>query len=320
MDPVRWPLPEGSNTAEPLVNVLRQSLDEVLKSSEDSSLSYERLINRCQIHKCTLGYCLKQKRRKGEKKEGADQGKGRAAPCPATNKGDDPGQLDGGKKASKDTKHGEKKEGAAQDKGIVDDMEGTGPTTNKETEAGQGPKLDGGKKAASKGSKRGGALKSVPDVVLDGKTYVCRFRFPKEPVGYEYEWQDTPNGEILSGIHRQTQAEYFHEQVRKCLSEEVLSKSPTEIERLLKEGKITKAEAKVYKENEEYKKEVEKLDSERGATARTLVFIDGAGIVRDAEGLQLMVLRNHPRVNSNCLLYTSPSPRDKRQSRMPSSA
>ena len=28
----------------------------------------------------------------------------------------------------------------------------------------------------------------------------------------------------------------------------------------------------------------------------------------------------HPSVYSNCLLYTSPSPRDKRQSRMPSSA
>ena len=33
-----------------------------------------------------------------------------------------------------------------------------------------------------------------------------------------------------------------------------------------------------------------------------------------------MVKKDSIEVNSNCLLYTSPSPRDKRQSRMPSSA
>ena len=32
------------------------------------------------------------------------------------------------------------------------------------------------------------------------------------------------------------------------------------------------------------------------------------------------ILKNLERMVNNCLLYTSPSPRDKRQSRMPSSA
>ena len=50
--------------------------------------------------------------------------------------------------------------------------------------------------------------------------------------------------------------------------------------------------------------------------------------VRDEEGFTWWVLSMFPEINSvvgittneDCLLYTSPSPRDKRQSRMPSSA
>ena len=35
---------------------------------------------------------------------------------------------------------------------------------------------------------------------------------------------------------------------------------------------------------------------------------------------ELSLQRKHAKLYDNCLLYTSPSPRDKRQSRMPSSA
>ena len=43
----------------------------------------------------------------------------------------------------------------------------------------------------------------------------------------------------------------------------------------------------------------------------------------DIEGLEKLVLQIEPDlvvIGPDCLLYTSPSPRDKRQSRMPSSA
>ena len=51
--------------------------------------------------------------------------------------------------------------------------------------------------------------------------------------------------------------------------------------------------------------------------------INGAGIARDAAGRGLSVcLADKGEIGgaTSCLLYTSPSPRDKRQSRMPSSA
>ena len=45
-------------------------------------------------------------------------------------------------------------------------------------------------------------------------------------------------------------------------------------------------------------------------TANTLVYVKGRGIVLDEPSVVAMA----------CLLYTSPSPRDMRRSRMPSSA
>ena len=60
-------------------------------------------------------------------------------------------------------------------------------------------------------------------------------------------------------------------------------------------------------------KHLEKLDSERGEQAKRAVS-DHADSAVDALTEGLIAL--YP----DCLLYTSPSPRDKRQSRMPSSA
>ena len=39
-----------------------------------------------------------------------------------------------------------------------------------------------------------------------------------------------------------------------------------------------------------------------------------------ATSLNVVIVGANPRLSKVCLLYTSPSPRDKRQSRMPSSA
>ena len=52
----------------------------------------------------------------------------------------------------------------------------------------------------------------------------------------------------------------------------------------------------------------------------TATFTDGTVAQADVEVIVEDVNDNCPRFNSTCLLYTSPSPRDKRQSRMPSSA
>ena len=54
-----------------------------------------------------------------------------------------------------------------------------------------------------------------------------------------------------------------------------------------------------------------------------VVMVGGSGLYANAvvEGLdEFPDIKEEVRENLNCLLYTSPSPRDKRQSRMPSSA
>ena len=64
---------------------------------------------------------------------------------------------------------------------------------------------------------------------------------------------------------------------------------------------------------EDFLKRVDVLADQTGQSVSTLsrkLFNDGKGIARLREGGQMTI----------CLLYTSPSPRDKRQSRMPSSA
>ena len=43
-------------------------------------------------------------------------------------------------------------------------------------------------------------------------------------------------------------------------------------------------------------------------------------IVNKVKSLGIQIYWNHTVVNTNCLLYTSPSPRDRQKSRMPSSA
>ena len=64
-------------------------------------------------------------------------------------------------------------------------------------------------------------------------------------------------------------------------------------------------------------------------TANTLVYVKGKGVVLDEPSVVAMAeVRGRTQVLAVgeeakvmlCLLYTSPSPRDKRQSRMPSSA
>ena len=47
---------------------------------------------------------------------------------------------------------------------------------------------------------------------------------------------------------------------------------------------------------------------------------NGAGLFRATNGRVVLVINVMLRLFMDCLLYTSPSPRDKRQSRMPSSA
>ena len=50
-------------------------------------------------------------------------------------------------------------------------------------------------------------------------------------------------------------------------------------------------------------------------------FVEFLGrLVRQIKQKVFLIVDNHSVHHSNCLLYTSPSPRDKRQSRMPSSA
>ena len=54
-------------------------------------------------------------------------------------------------------------------------------------------------------------------------------------------------------------------------------------------------------------------------TANTLIYIKNQGIVLDEPSV--VVIRKDSRHNGKtCLLYTSPSPRDRQKSRMPSSA
>ena len=45
-----------------------------------------------------------------------------------------------------------------------------------------------------------------------------------------------------------------------------------------------------------------------------------ASKVEDPSKIFYSIIDNSDNINETCLLYTSPSPRDKRQSRMPSSA
>ena len=50
------------------------------------------------------------------------------------------------------------------------------------------------------------------------------------------------------------------------------------------------------------------------------LFVDGRGYAGNVDELNLPKLALKTEEFRGCLLYTSPSPRDKRQSRMPSSA
>ena len=53
-------------------------------------------------------------------------------------------------------------------------------------------------------------------------------------------------------------------------------------------------------------------------TATTLIYVKGRGIVSCEPSV--VAVQRDPRGGKNCLLYTSPSPRDRTRSRMPSSA
>ena len=54
LDPYRWKPPFGNNSAEPLQNVLRQTLAENMESAEDLQIAYERLVNRIHVHNHTF--------------------------------------------------------------------------------------------------------------------------------------------------------------------------------------------------------------------------------------------------------------------------
>ena len=56
---------------------------------------------------------------------------------------------------------------------------------------------------------------------------------------------------------------------------------------------------------------------QRNREAGAAVFVEGR---RDRQALEAYGFNGPVEVLNRCLLYTSPSPRDKRQSRMPSSA
>ena len=55
-------------TVEPVVDVLRQTNEEKLKSNESMQLSYERLVNRVHLHSHNINYCLREvkEEKKGE--------------------------------------------------------------------------------------------------------------------------------------------------------------------------------------------------------------------------------------------------------------
>ena len=55
-------------------------------------------------------------------------------------------------------------------------------------------------------------------------------------------------------------------------------------------------------------------------TANTLVAIPGEGIVVNEPSVVAIEKATHRVLAVGCLLYTSPSPRDRQKSRMPSSA
>ena len=62
MDPGSWKPPYGRNRVEPPENVLRQTLETKMESSETCQLALERLLNRVQTHGCTYNYCKKRVR------------------------------------------------------------------------------------------------------------------------------------------------------------------------------------------------------------------------------------------------------------------
>ena len=66
-DVQRWPGPEGQAIHRPAPedNILRQKFMDLLHEDEFMD-RYERLLNRCMLHKCRLSYCLDPKRRDKE--------------------------------------------------------------------------------------------------------------------------------------------------------------------------------------------------------------------------------------------------------------
>ena len=66
---------------------------------------------------------------------------------------------------------------------------------------------------------------------------------------------------------------------------------------------------------------VEKLIKERGLKAKdVLLWVDWQSIYQDDKAEKLKGVMSLIKVCAPCLLYTSPSPRDVEESRMPSSA
>ena len=60
--PQEWPAPYGQNVQTPPSNCLRQRyLD--MSTQEQYKIQYEKLINRCMLHKCRVGYCQSLTRR-----------------------------------------------------------------------------------------------------------------------------------------------------------------------------------------------------------------------------------------------------------------
>ena len=67
-DPKQWPAPYGQNIYKPKENVMRQQFH-IPKSDKKFNEKYEKIINRCMMHNCRNGYCMKADTAKAKKKK-----------------------------------------------------------------------------------------------------------------------------------------------------------------------------------------------------------------------------------------------------------
>ena len=151
MDCNNWPKPWGTNYTEPKINVLRQDLSEILSCQDTMLQSYSRLVDRVQLHRHTLSYCLREKKKAEEEKDGKAKEEGAPAAKSKPEKNNKDNKSEAEVSAKKDN-HGVQQE-----------------------------------------------------VVVDGKTYECRFGFDKPFFGYEPIWVTSASEktQVLTQVTRQ---------------------------------------------------------------------------------------------------------------------